>query len=172
MSTFSFRIPKTVWRVRWSVVSALAILTVFGTVLLGIQMGLFTGKRPVKLGLHQGQLAPVSKNSQNAVSSFAQNDYSKIAPLAAAKEPRAVFARLNQAVKTSPGAKIVTEDANYIYAEFTTPLLKFVDDVEFLLDEGNGVIHVRSASRLGLKDFGVNRKRIESLRQAIQTRLS
>jgi uncharacterized protein (DUF1499 family) len=170
MSTASIGIRRAT--LRWGVISALALVTILGSVFLGAQMGLLTGKRPAKLGLHQGQLAPVSKSSQNAVSSFAQNDYSKIAPLAAAKEPRAVFARLNQAIKASNGAKIITEDANYIYAEFTTPLLKFVDDVEFLLDEGNGVIHVRSASRLGIKDLGVNRKRIETLRQAIQTRLS
>jgi uncharacterized protein (DUF1499 family) len=78
---------------------------------------------------------------------------------------------LVQAVKVTTGATIIQQDPNYLYAEFQTPLLKFVDDVEFLLDEGNAVIHVRSVSRLGQKDFGVNRKRIETLREAVRTTL-
>jgi len=64
-----------------------------------------------------------------------------------------------------PGATVIEEKADYLYAEYRTPLLRFVDDVEFLLAEG--VIHVRSASRLGRRDFGVNRKRIETLRKML-----
>ena len=64
-----------------------------------------------------------------------------------------------------PGATVIEEKPNYLYAEFRTKLLGFVDDVEFLL--GDGVIHVRSASRLGRRDFGVNRRRIESLRKIL-----
>jgi uncharacterized protein (DUF1499 family) len=135
----------------------------------GAQMGLFTGTRPDRLGLNDGRLQPIKKNAQNAVSSFAEEKYNQINPISAAKDPRATFARLIQAVKSSPGATIITQDPNYLYAEFQTPLLKFVDDVEFLLDEGNAVIHVRSVSRLGRKDFGVNRKRIEALREAVRT---
>jgi creatinine amidohydrolase len=59
---------------------------------------------------------------------------------------------------------VITEEPGYLYAEFETRWLRFVDDVEFLLDAPAGVIHVRSASRLGRKDLGVNRKRIEELR--------
>jgi uncharacterized protein (DUF1499 family) len=156
---------------KWSNRLLLIIGIAAALLFTGGQMGLLSGSRPSRLGLDQGQLHPVKKNLQNSVSSFADSDYHKIAPLAANKEPRAVFARLADVVKAMPGATIVTKDPNYIYAEFQTPLLKFVDDVEFLLDEGNGVIHVRSASRLGRKDFGVNRKRIEAIRQSIQTRL-
>ncbi len=134
-------------------------------------MGLFTGTRPEKLGLFEGRLQPVKKNAQNAVSSFSDSEYSQIKPISAAKDPRATFARLVQAVKATTGATIIQQDPNYLYVEFQTPLLKFVDDVEFLLDEGNAVIHVRSVSRLGRKDFGVNRKRIETLREAVRTTL-
>jgi uncharacterized protein (DUF1499 family) len=140
-------------------------------VFTGGQMGLLSGSRPSRLGLDQGQLHAIKTNLQNSVSSFTDSEYHKIAPISASKEPREVFARVVEAVKAMPGATVITKDPNYLYAEFQTPLLKFVDDVEFLLDEGNGVIHVRSASRLGRKDFGVNRKRIEAIRQSIQTRL-
>jgi uncharacterized protein (DUF1499 family) len=135
----------------------------------GAQMGLFTGTRPDKLGLSDGRLQTIKKGAQNAVSSFSDAEYNQIKPISATKDPRATFSRLIQAVKSAPGATIITQDPNYLYAEFQTPLLKFVDDVEFLLDEGNAVIHVRSVSRLGRKDFGVNRKRIETLREAVRT---
>jgi uncharacterized protein (DUF1499 family) len=137
----------------------------------GAQMGLFTGTRPNKLGLSDGRLHPIKKGAENAVSSFSEAPYSQIKPISAAKNPRETFTRLVQAVKATTGATIIEQDPNYLYAEFQTPLLKFVDDVEFLLDEGNAVIHVRSVSRLGRKDFGVNRKRIETLREAVRTTL-
>ena len=63
-----------------------------------------------------------------------------------------------------PGAAVVEERPGYLYAEFTTRWLRFVDDVEFLLDEPTAMIHLRSASRLGRRDFGVNRERIETIR--------
>ncbi len=59
---------------------------------------------------------------------------------------------------------IVTNEPDYIYAQCTTKLLKFTDDIEFWLDRNAGVIQVRSASRLGKKDFDVNRKRVEAIR--------
>jgi uncharacterized protein (DUF1499 family) len=155
------------WASRILVILGIAAALTFA----GAQMGLLTGTRPDRLGLHEGRLHPVKKNAQNAVSSFSDAEYSQIKPISATKDPRATFARLVQAVKASSGATIVTQDPNYLYAEFQTPLLKFVDDVEFLLDEGNAVIHVRSVSRLGRKDFGVNRKRIETLREAVRTTL-
>jgi uncharacterized protein (DUF1499 family) len=60
--------------------------------------------------------------------------------------------------------KIITETQNYLYVEFTSKVMGFVDDVEFLLDNNSQVVHVRSASRLGKSDLGVNRKRIETIR--------
>ncbi len=61
-------------------------------------------------------------------------------------------------------ARIITAQKGYIHAEFTSFLFRFVDDVEFVLDEGSKTIHVRSASRVGYSDLGVNRKRVEAIR--------
>lgn len=66
-----------------------------------------------------------------------------------------------------PRVSLVADGENYLYAEFTSMVMDFVDEVEFLLDEKAGVIHVRSASRLGTSDFGVNRDRIETIRRRI-----
>ncbi|MGA8514734.1 MAG: DUF1499 domain-containing protein, partial [Burkholderiaceae bacterium] len=66
-----------------------------------------------------------------------------------------------------PRTVIVQQDAGYIYAQCTTQILKFTDDIEFYLDKAAGVIHVRSASRIGRKDLGANRTRVEQIRAAL-----
>ena len=131
-------------------------------------MGIFSGTRPERLGVTNGQLAPVRAQAWNSVSSFATTDYHRIAPLAAGSDPAATFERLVQIVAGRPGAQIITREPRYLYAEFTTKWMKFVDDVEFLLDADAHLIHVRSASRLGRKDMGVNRARIEAIRKRLE----
>jgi uncharacterized protein (DUF1499 family) len=64
-------------------------------------------------------------------------------------------------------AKIVAKEANYVRAEFRSAIFRFVDDVEFLFSEDQPVIDVRSASRMGYYDFGVNRRRIEDIRSRL-----
>ena len=65
------------------------------------------------------------------------------------------------------GARIVKREPGYLYAQFTTRLMKYVDDAEFWFDPAAGVIQVRSASRLGKSDLGVNRERMESIRRKL-----
>ncbi len=72
--------------------------------------------------------------------------------------------RLLDVIGSFARVRIVTEEANYIHAEFTSALFGFIDDVEFSLAEGSKTVHVRSASRVGYYDFGVNRKRLEKIR--------
>jgi uncharacterized protein (DUF1499 family) len=68
-----------------------------------------------------------------------------------------------------PGSKLVEQRDDYLYAQFTTPLMRFTDDVEFWFDPAAAVVQVRSASRVGQKDFGVNRSRIENIRARLGT---
>ena len=143
---------------------ALGALVLAAAVPIGGCMGLFAGSRPERLGVVDGALQPVRTHLTNAVSSFAVTDYHRIAPLAAAPDPGAAFARLRGVIAAWPGATIVEERPGYLYAKCRTKWMGFVDDVEFLLDAKAAVIHVRSASRLGRKDFGVNRERIEAIR--------
>jgi uncharacterized protein (DUF1499 family) len=70
-----------------------------------------------------------------------------------------------------PRAKLVQEDDAYLHYEFTSLLLRFVDDVEFLFDDETKTIHFRSASRTGYGDFGVNRRRMEDIRSRIEGKL-
>jgi uncharacterized protein (DUF1499 family) len=146
-------------------IAALALGAILVLVLLGAQIGLFSGTRPDNLGISGGRLAPC-KTTPNCVSSQvdrAADPGHYIDPLRYTGAAEAAWQALRQAVRDSERTKIVREDGGYLYAEFTSRLMGFVDDVEFQLDP-TGVIHVRSASRLGSSDFGVNRQRVEAIR--------
>ena len=132
--------------------------------------GLFAGKEPTDLGVKDGRLKPPSL-AENSVSSQAglypehpKRAYAEIAPLTFTGDAAAALDRLRRLVEATEGARIVRSGPNYLYVQFRTRWLGFVDDAEFLLDRNAGVIHVRSASRIGRKDFGVNRARIETIR--------
>jgi len=134
---------------------------------------MFSWKRPGNLGVRDGQLAPC-KRTPNCVSSQADSADRRhyIAPLAFQGPPADAIASLQRAVEAAPGARVVRATPDYLYAEFRSRVMRFVDDVEFSLDPAGGVIHVRSAARMGIRDFGVNRARVESLRRALDAALS
>ena len=75
--------------------------------------------------------------------------------------------RLRQVVLTLPGARLIDQRADGLYIQFTSRWLGFVDDAEFWADPAEGVIQVRSASRIGRKDFGVNRARVTLIRSRL-----
>jgi uncharacterized protein (DUF1499 family) len=134
----------------------------------GGAMGLFAGKRPESLGVAAGRLAPC-KPSPNCVSSQADpsDAIHYVAPIAAGGDPARTFTELKRVVRATERVQIATDRPDYLYAEYRSRLFGFVDDVEFWLDPRAALIHVRSASRLGYGDFGVNRDRIERIRAAL-----
>ncbi|AOY79182.1 DUF1499 domain-containing protein [Moorena producens JHB] len=124
----------------------------------------FPGKQPTNIGIQSsGQLAPCP-NTPNCVSSYSKDAEHGIEPLGYNSTPTEAMAKLKIVIQNLERTQIIEEKDNYLYAQFTTPLMGFVDDVEFLLDDTAKVIHVRSASRLGKSDLGVNRKRVEIIR--------
>jgi len=149
---------------------ALAIALLAVAVVIAGQFGLLAGSVPEKLGVTDGRLRPPSRNP-NSVSSQAalypdhpQKDYAMIAPFKYNGDGEAAMARLDAMLQKEERTIVVRRGEDYLYAQSSTPLLKFTDDMEFWLDKAGGVIQVRSASRLGRKDFGANRARIESIR--------
>ena len=126
-------------------------------------MGLFSGRRPNDLGVRNGLLKSALP-SPNAVNSQATGGYHQIAPLRYNGTSEPAMAALKSVIESTPRTSIVEERADYLYAEFTSKVIGYVDDVEFYFPSNERVIHARSASRLGYSDFGVNRKRIEDIR--------
>ena len=128
---------------------------------------MFNWRRPTNLGAKDGRLAPC-RSTPNCVSSQADPGDGEhyIAPIAF----RGSMADLRKAVQSMERSTVITAAANYLYAEYRTKLLRYVDDLELFYDERAGLVHVRSASRLGRRDFGVNRQRVEALRSVIQGR--
>lgn len=140
---------------------------------LAIQLGALRGKRPADLGVNNGRLKAPSL-TPNSVSSQAslypdhpQRTYAEIRPLPLkhASGTTSVEA-LASMLAAMPGIRIVEQRADYLRAEAETRWMKFTDDLEFWIDPSRKVIELRSASRLGRKDFGVNRERIEAIRAA------
>ena len=103
----------------------------------------------------------------NCVSSESTNPLFKIAPLAFSGSPEQAWADLKTVIGEQGGI-VHDEGKEYLWSTFTVPVFGFIDDVEFRLSASEGVIHVRSASRLGISDLGVNRGRVEQLRTAFQ----
>ena len=138
------------------------------------QLGWLSGEQPTDLGVKDGRLKPPSQ-TENSVSSQADlypdhpmRAYARIAPLALHGDGPATMAQLSKLLQAMPGVKIIQDKGDgYLYAQCTTRRMKFVDDLELWFDPVNKVVQVRSASRVGRKDFGVNRQRVEKLRAGL-----
>ncbi|MGD1937419.1 MAG: DUF1499 domain-containing protein [Cyanophyceae cyanobacterium] len=139
-----------------------------GLLLGSIFGGLFAGNRPDNLGSTDGTLQPCpnSPNCVNSQTNITDTEHA-IAPLSFTGSADEAFAALVTVVKAQEGATVITEEADYLYAEFQTSLMGYVDDVEFALSREENLIHVRSASRLGQSDLGLNRQRVETLRAGL-----
>ncbi len=119
--------------------------------------------RPATLGVMNGNLAPCP-DSPNCVSSQSNDKKHYVKPLRYEEELTEAKERLISVITSMKRVKIVTDEEEYLHAEFTSMLFRFVDDVEFYFDDANKTIHLRSASRIGYSDLGVNRKRVETIR--------
>ena len=146
------------------------ILIAIAAVWVAARLGVLSGRQPDNLGLREGKLKPPSK-TPNSVSSQAalwpdhpQREGAAIAPLALHGDGPSTMARLAAVIEAMQGARIIERRTDYLYVQFTTKLMRFVDDTEFWFDPAAGVIQVRSASRVGRGDLGANRARIEAIR--------
>ena len=150
-----------------------ALLALIVAVVAAAQLGMLAGRLPTDLGVKQGRLKAPS-NTPNSVSSQAdlypdhpQRAYAFVEalPLKNGDASASVQALVN-ALSSLPGVSVVEQRHDYVRAQAQTSWLKFVDDMEFWVNPERQVIEIRSASRTGRKDFGVNRQRVEALRKA------
>ena len=103
-------------------------------------------------------------DTPNCVSSQSTESSQLIKPIAFTGSAEAALTRIKQTLLSFPRTRLVTEREHYLQVEFRSQLLKFVDDVEVIVDPAEKVLHIRSASRTGYWDFGANRKRVEQIR--------
>lgn len=141
------------------------------TFIAGISMGLLfsTGCNSPKspfVGVKDGRLSGCP-DSPNCVSSEAQDDDHRTPPFEFSGDPVAVWPKFVAAVEAMPRTVVISKTDLYLHAEITSRIFSFVDDLELLLQPKAGIVSIRSASRLGKSDFGVNRKRVETLRQTL-----
>ncbi|RWZ55284.1 DUF1499 domain-containing protein [Halobacillus fulvus] len=113
------------------------------------------------LGVKDGKLAPCP-SSPNCVSTQAEDDSKKMAPLPFVGDLKETKDHVSALLKEMDRTEVENETERYLHAVVTSKLMKFKDDVEFYFDEEEGLVHFRSASRVGYSDMGVNRKRMES----------
>ena len=123
-----------------------------------------SGTSPSNLGLQEGRLAPCP-DSPNCVSTQSTDAKHGIDPIVYTTSMEEARDRLEKIVRAMPRTKVVRQEEDYMHLECSSRLLRFVDDVEFWFDDANKVIHCRSASRKGYSDLGVNRKRVEQIRE-------
>jgi uncharacterized protein (DUF1499 family) len=123
--------------------------------------------KAIKVRPAAGQLAGCP-DSPNCVSSQAERQEQKVEPLRYSGPAEEAKLRLRVAIDGLPGTKVMQDDRIYLHAQFKTFVFGFIDDVEFLIDDAQKVIHVRSASRIGYSDLGTNRRRVETIRRAFE----
>jgi len=107
-------------------------------------------------------------SSPNCVSSQATDEGHFIAPFKITGNVEEAWAALKTALLGQSRTVITNETGDTVHAEATSLVFRFVDDIDAILDAGARLIHIRSASRTGYGDFGVNRKRVETLRLQLQ----
>jgi uncharacterized protein (DUF1499 family) len=148
------------------------LVTLAVTVLAGAQMGLFAGKRPPDLGWKDGSFRAADWRP-NWVSSKADPKDEKhyIDALPVAGDAQRAWAALRSVVKAMPRATVVADKDGYMHVEFASARMGFVDDTEFALDGKSGAIQVLSGARMGVRDFDVNRNRVEAIRAELAAKL-
>ena len=125
--------------------------------------------RPVNLGITDGKLLPCP-DSPNCVSSQSKDKRHFIEPVRYEGDQQWARDRLIAVIKGMRRSKIETVRVDYIHAELTSAIFRFVDDVEFYFDDNTKTMHIRSAARIGYSDFGVNRRRLEEIRSLFMAR--
>ena len=142
-----------------SIISIVIVVFVISAVLLTV---LSCASNPPNVQLADGRLRACPK-SPNCVSSESDSPGSRIEPLTFKAPPEKAWGDLKETMREM-GGKIEEEHDGYLWATFTSRVFRFVDDVEFRMVSTDGIIHVRSGSRKGYSDLGVNRRRVEKLR--------
>jgi len=122
-------------------------------------------EKEIKMSSKAASMFAPCPDSPNCVSSLADNKKHFVEPIPYHGEKAVAQYELLEILHSFKRAHLVTIEENYIHVEFVSSIFRFVDDVEFYFDTAKKLIQVRSASRTGYFDFGVNRRRVEEIRK-------
>lgn len=150
-------------KLKWFVGIVLFLILGF----FGARYGIKIFSSPPSLGVQEGKFVPLP-NRPNCVSSQTEDSSKKVEPFLYQTSMAEAHKRLLHCIQQIPASTILLQKENYIRAETRSSLLGFVDDTEFFFEEGK--IQVRASSRLGYSDFGVNRKRVEAIRELFESK--
>ncbi len=148
---------RTFWMIL-VILAAIAVLTI-------VAIRLFNQRTKSVGGLDEGHLKACPDSPNCVCSQFPSDSSHYIEPFS---DPTGQnWEKLRQLLKCWPRTQLVVDEPSYMHATVHSAVFEFIDDVEFLKDPSQPLIQVRSAARVGYKDFGVNRKRVEEIRQAL-----
>jgi uncharacterized protein (DUF1499 family) len=128
-----------------------------------------SGKRPDEIGIDPAGIRGCPK-SPNCVSSEAKDEPHAIEPARLKGDPNVSWPPIRDEIASIPGWVVVTATDNYIHVECKSRIFRFVDDLELHFNSSNGIVSIRSASRIGYSDFGANRRRVERLRSELRAK--
>lgn len=144
--------------VRW-------IIAVIVVLIIGVYAYVsFNNKLPDGLGVTDGLLKVCSK-SPNCISTQAESNDTihYIEPIIFVGEPKDTQLLIESYMLTQERGRIVASSFGYVHFEVKSKLIGYIDDVEFYFPEADSVVHIRSASRVGYSDMGVNRERVRKI---------
>lgn len=152
----------------WKIICILALVLVLSQIALTL-----SSWRTPTLGIDSDSTSQIPRllpcpGTPNCVCSQDVTREHTIDPLMYLDEPAEAMLRLKALCTRQLGLKLIEDNEHYLRLECVTSVMRYVDDLEFLLDAEHAVIHVRSASRVGRSDLGLNRKRVEQIRSAFQ----
>jgi uncharacterized protein (DUF1499 family) len=151
--------------------SVLAMAMLFGIGIVGLASMSWFAKKPGSLGLTEdGKLRPCG-NKPNCVCTFEKRETHAIDPLTVIADD-SIMSKIRDVVDAMPRSMLVDKQNNYLHFEFRSRWFRFVDDVEIAWIRETDTLHFRSASRSGHSDLGVNRRRVERIKAAIQATLT
>lgn len=145
------------------------IIPVIFTVLVLAGLSLLSRYRRVDTGLVNGRLRNCPA-SPNCISSEDSTNPSFIEPVHFAAQPDEAW-KIAELTLQEMGGTIISKNTKYLHATFTSPIIRFVDDMELRLDAAKKIVHFRSSSRVGYSDMGMNKKRVAEFRRRMNLKL-
>lgn len=152
---------------KWVTKMVMVILIVGLPIVFVGMVWALTTPRPMHMGVQEGMLMPLPE-TPNCVATQSGNDTQRMAPIPYVGDLKVAQEQLMAVLLAMPRVEVIKNEPGYVWVTFRSFLFRFPDDVEFLFDDANQVIHFRAVARLGRSDLGVNRKRMVAIEKAFR----